>query len=215
MTRPPLTNRMLDRAEASMRDDPAGAARQFEEWAADPQPGDVDDTGTLLVQAGEAWTSAGEHERAVDAARRAVGTGDEVPPDTRCYLVDALLAAGRVDEADAVAGELRRTVGGDAFVLTFLAQSYEENGQTASAHRWYTMGLTSAERHGDPTGAVPSLLAGRFRVRRELELPLDEYDEEYADDVVDDLEAQGVDVAAEATALIQEDGSNPDAFFRP
>jgi hypothetical protein len=77
------------------------------------------------------------------------------------------------------------------------------------------MGLTAAERHGDPVDAVPSLLASRYRVRRDLELPYDELDEEYADSVVEDLEADGVDVAAEAAALMEDDGSNPDAFFRP
>ncbi|TDC54346.1 hypothetical protein E1212_02575 [Jiangella ureilytica] len=215
MTRPPLTDRQIDRAEAASSGDPAGLARQFEDWAADPQPGDVDDTGTLLVRASEAWVRAGEHERAVDAARRAVDTGHEVPPNTRCFLVDALLAAGRVEEADALAGELRRVRGGDTFVLLFLGESYEERAHSAKAHRWFTMGLTAAERHGDPAGAVPSLLAARFRVRRDLELPYDALDEEYADTVVEELEEDGVDVAAEAAALMQEDGSNPDAFFRP
>lgn len=204
MTRPPLTDHMLDRADASFQDRPGGLAQQLEDWAADPHPDDVEDAGTLFVQASEHWIGAGTPGRAVDAARRAVDTGDEVPPDTRCYLVDALLAAGRLDEADAVAGELRRAHGDDPLVLVFLGESYEEAGQLDQAHRWYTMGLTAAERHGDPSGVVPTLLAGRFRVRRELELPVDEYD----------LEADGGAEAAEAVALVEEDGSNPDAFFR-
>jgi hypothetical protein len=214
MTRPPLTDRLLDRTGSSLYDRPAALAQQFEDWAGDPQPGDAEDVGTLLVQASEAWVRAGEHERAVDAARRAVDTGDEVLPDARCFLVDALLAAGRLEAADDLAGELRRTHGGDTLALLFLGESYEENGHPAKAHRWFTMGLTAAERHGDPTGAVPSLLAARYRVRRDLELPYDELDEDYADTVVDGLEADGVDVTAAVAALRQEDGSNPDAFFR-
>ncbi|RIQ27359.1 tetratricopeptide repeat protein [Jiangella rhizosphaerae] len=215
MARPPLTDRMLDRAEASLGDRPAALAQQFEDWAADPQPDDVENAGSLLAYASEAWLRAGEHDRALDTARRAVDSGDDIPPDPRCYLVDALLGAGRREEADVVAGDLRRSRGDDTFVLAFLGESYELHGDLNRAHRWFTMGLTAAERHGDPTGAVPTLLASRFRVRRELELPVDALDEEYTDAVVDDLEADGVDVAAEAAALMEEDGSNPDAFFRP
>lgn len=212
MTRPPLTDRMLDRADATLRDRPAELAQQLADWAGDPHPEDVEDAGTLFVQASEHWLRAGEHDRAIDAAHRAADTGDDVPPDARCYLADALLAAGRLDEADAVAGELRRAHGDDTFVLLFLGESYELTGHLPQAHRWYTMGLTAAERHGDPVDAVPALLASRFRVRQELGLPEDEWDEEYAESVVEDLEA--VDVAAEAAALMKEDGSNPDAFFR-
>ncbi|SEE20098.1 hypothetical protein [Jiangella alba] len=214
MNRPPLTDRMLDRAEAALRDRPAALARQFEDWAGDPQRDDVEDAATLLVEASEAWVRAGEPEQAVDAARRAVEAGHDVAPDTRCYLVGALLAAGRTGDADAVAAEVRRSRRGDTFVLSFLGESYEEAGHLVEAHRWFTMGLAAAERGGDPAGAAPALLAGRFRVRRELDLPVDEDDQEYADLVVEDLEVDGVDVAAEAAALMKEDGSNPDAFFR-
>ncbi|SDS11312.1 hypothetical protein [Jiangella sp. DSM 45060] len=171
MSRPPLTDRMLDRAESTLRDPPAALARQLEDWAADPHRDDVEDVATLLV-------------------------------------------AGRTGDADTVAAEVRRSRRGDTFVLSFLGESYEEAGHLAEAHRWFTMGLAVAERSGDPAGAAPALLAGRFRVRRELDLPVDEDDQEYADLVVEDLEADGVDVAAEAAALMKEDGSNPDAFFR-
>lgn len=214
MARSPLTDRMLDRAEASLGNRPAALARQFESWAAEPQPGDVVDPSTLLVRASESWLLAGDHEHAVEAARQAVESGDDVPPDARCYLLDALLAAGRVEEASTLAGELRRSRRGDALVLLFMGESYEQSGNLAEAHRWFTMGLTTAERHGDPGGALPTLLAARFRVRRDLELPVDAIDEEFTDAVVEDLEADGVDVAAEAAALMKEDGSNPDAFFR-
>lgn len=212
MGRPPLTDRQLDRAEASLRDRPAALAQQFEEWAADPHPDDAEGAGMLLVRASESWLLVGEHERAVDTARRAVGIGDDVDPDARCYLVDALLAAGRLEEADTVARELRRR--GDALVQLFVGESYEQSGNLAQAHRWFTMGLTTAERHGDPDDVFRTLLAGRFRVRQQLELPLDEHDDLHTELVVEDLEADGVDVAAEAAAIRAEDPSNPDAFFR-
>lgn len=185
MTRTALTDRMLDHADEALGGEPARLAQQLEDWAADPHPDDVEDAGFLLVQASEIWLRADDAGRAVDAARRAVGTGDDVAPDARCYLVDALLAADRSDEAAAVAGELRRSRGNDPFVLEFLGETYEERGHLTEAHRWFTMGLTAVERHGDPHDAGPVLLASRFRVRRALELPVDDYDEEYADTVVD------------------------------
>jgi predicted Zn-dependent protease len=158
------------------------AARQLAAWAeeAHPMDGPVS-PATLLVNAGEQLTEAGDLPEALEFFRRAVDTGQYVPPDVRCYLHGGLLKVGDVDATRAVAEDLRRERPIDGDVYLFIGENYELAGDLRAAHRWLTMGVQRTMNDvedGDVAAArdAAGLVMARLRVRRALDLPLDEYD---------------------------------------
>ena len=165
------------------RTDQRAAAPPLTDWAKEVHPDDVDITpASLLVSAGEQLSRAGDHPAALDAFRRAVAGGGDVPPDVRCYLHQGLLEVGDVGAARSLADELRRERPAYGDVYRLIAENYEPAGDLGEAHRWLTMGLlrmvAQVEDEDDPAADdAAGLAAGRYRVRRALELPLDEYDE--------------------------------------
>jgi predicted Zn-dependent protease len=158
-------------------------AAQLVEWAAEIHPDDEDITpAALLVSAGERLATAGDDDAALDLFRRAVAAEGHVPPDVRCYLHRGLLEIGDVDAARRVAEELRRERPPSGDVYVFIGENYELAGDLREAHRWMTMGLLrmadQLERGDEGASVAASTLAGgRYRVRRALDLPMDEYDE--------------------------------------
>ena len=133
----------------------------LEAWACTPQPGDTVPLGRLLVAASEHRVYAGDAEGALRLAERAVAMGEHVPPDTRCYVVSALLATGRTDEAWLLA---ERVVAGtsDAEVHLFLGESFAWYGETSAAARLFGKGLSACA--ADPE-AVEALLGSWRRCR--------------------------------------------------
>jgi predicted Zn-dependent protease len=104
-----------------------------------------------------------------------------VPPDVRCYLHRTLLEIGDVEGARHLADELRREHPADGDVYLFLATSYERADSAREAHRWATLGLLHMAARigqGDKSAAegAAALAQARYRVRRKLDLPIDEYD---------------------------------------
>lgn len=163
------------------------AARQLEAWAQEPHPDDrAVSSAVLLVNAGEQLLEAGDVPAAVDRFRRAVETGQPVPPDVRCYLHGGLVKAGDLDAARALAEQLRRERPVDGDVYLFVGENYELAGDLREAHRWLTMGARRAladveDGDDDAAEAAAGLLAARLRVRHALDMPLDEYDRVVAD----------------------------------
>jgi hypothetical protein len=159
------------------------AAAQLGEWAGEVHPDDDDVTpASLLVSAGEHLTTAGDHEAAVALLRRAVAAAGHVPPDVRCYLHSGLLTVGDLDGARRLAEELRHDRSADSDVFLFVGENYELVDDLREAHRWMTMGLLrtvgQVEQGNDLAAGDAATLAGaRYRVRRALDLPVDEYDE--------------------------------------
>jgi tetratricopeptide (TPR) repeat protein len=157
-------------------------AEKFATWAEEVHPDDrAVSPAALLVNAGEQLMEAGDVEAAVAAFRRAVAAGQPVPPDVRCYLHGGLLKLGDADAAHRIADELRRERPADGDVYLFLGENYELAGDLREAHRWLTMGARRAFNEiedGDDRAAedAAGLLMVRLRVRRGLDLPLDEYD---------------------------------------
>lgn len=146
-----------------------------ERWAAEPHPDDEVSVGDILVHASESARYAGDLERSVDLARRAVATGDPVVPDTRCYLLHGLLETGRDEEAAELAQELRRIRPVDPDVCELVGESYELTGHPDDAIRWFTRGLVRAER--DDLPGFEQLAIGRARVRQAQGFAPDDYDE--------------------------------------
>lgn len=116
--------------------------------------------------------------------RRAVEAPGPSHPDARAWLHGGLLAAGRVDEAHALAEQVRRSAPTDGDVYEFIGETYEAAGDLGRAHRWFTLGATRLQRlvedgaDDSPTVSwLTMLLRGRWRVRRAMGMPLDEDDE--------------------------------------
>lgn len=152
--------------------------RQFEDLAAVASPADEVSAKELLVQAGEQYGFAGDQHRALALFRRAVKTGDDTGPDARCFVVQALLAVGATDEADSLAGQIRRSKPTDPLVFACLGAAYETHGQPQEAVRWFTRGvlLTVDEDLGEDPITATTLLCGRLRVRQAMGFPEDDYD---------------------------------------
>jgi hypothetical protein len=167
----------VQRRAAATRDH-LRAAERYESWAAEVHPDDEVSWGDLLVGAAEQWKLAGEDEHCLDACRRAVATGDLVEPDTRCYLIGALVACGHRDEADKLAGEIRRERPSDPYVHLFIGEAYEMHGDPQQAITWFTAGMLTAMRDEDAaTWDALTLMRSRRRVRHAVGFPPDEYDE--------------------------------------
>jgi predicted Zn-dependent protease len=182
--RKPLTQDDLDELYARART-PAqrrAAAEQLAAWATEEHPDDDVSPASLLVSAGEHLSEAGDHDGAVALFHRAAAARGHVPPDVRCYLHSGLMKVGDLDGARSLADELRRERPADADVYRFVGEDYELADHLQEAHRWLTMGmLRFAHRVEDgddeAAGDAAGLMAARLRVRRALELPMDEYDE--------------------------------------
>ena len=185
--RGPLTQDDVEALYARARtpDQRRAAAAQLAAWAQEVHPEDDDDVSpaSLLTNAGEHLSRIGDHEAALSMFRLAVGAEGHVPPDVRCYLHHGLLDVGDADGARRVADELRREGPADGDVYLFIGEDHELAGDLREAHRWLTMGLLRmlgrVEEEDDDLAVswAASLVQARYRVRRTLELPLDEYDE--------------------------------------
>jgi hypothetical protein len=71
--------------------------------------------------------------------------------------------------------------GGGSAERIAVAEHFELADTTREALRWFAIGLRVAEQHETGGAAYPSLLMGRFRVRREAGMPWDGIDEEAAE----------------------------------
>lgn len=156
-------------------------AEQLTTWAEECRSDDEISPAALLVTAGGLLSRAGEHGAAVGTLRRALNAGGTVPPDIRCYLHRTLLEDGDSEGARHLADELRREHPSDGDVYLFVATSYERVGSAREAHRWATLGLLHMAARigqGDASAAeaAAALAQARYRVRRKLDLPIDEYD---------------------------------------
>ncbi|WP_299038287.1 hypothetical protein [uncultured Pseudokineococcus sp.] len=160
----------------------AGAATLLA-WAEAPHPDDDVSPRELIAMAGNLRGAGGDAEGGVELLQRALSTEGEAWADPRGDLHHLLVAAGRDEEAQAVAEELRREKPTPAQALRDVATTLWDRGRLTEAHRWYTLAasrvLREAEDGSTPPGmdALPGLLADRAEIRVELDLPTDELDE--------------------------------------
>ena len=188
--RGPLTQDDVDELYARARtpEQHRAAAAQLASWAGEVHPEDDEvSPASLLVDAGEQLSRIGDHDAALELFRRATVAQGDVLPDVRCYLHHGLLAVGDVAGARRLADELRRERPADGDVYLFIGEDHELAGDLREAHRWLTMGLLrmlSRVEQGDELAVsrAAGLVRARSRVRRALELPVDEYDELAADE---------------------------------
>ena len=182
--RGPIDADDVEELEATALTDEAhrGAAATLIGWAEEPHAQDEVPPAGLLNAAAWHLAATGEGERVLDLHRRAVAAPGDVVPDARCYLHGALLTAGRLDEAQRLADEIRRSAPKDTDVYLFVAENYELAGDLKQAHRWLTMGaerIERTDREDLPANGfgVFTLLRARRRVRGSLGQPVDDLDE--------------------------------------
>ncbi|MFB9376171.1 hypothetical protein ACFFKU_01235 [Kineococcus gynurae] len=163
--RTPLTPGDLEAVELAAAPDPRSqqaVADLLQLWATGTHPDDSVSRGRLLVAASEHAVFANESARAVRLAREAIETRDTVSPDTRCYLISALLADDQLCEALELTEDVLDDRGGDAEVLVFLGEEFGFHGQPRLAHLILTRGLY---RCADDEEATELLLSALRRIR--------------------------------------------------
>jgi tetratricopeptide (TPR) repeat protein len=129
-----------------------------------------------IVALGAARAQTGDAESGIALIREAIALRTEIKaartlPNDYCFLIEALLDAGRNDEAAAAAAELQRLYEGapdgqmfPTYILAVLARSAGANGEAASAKRFLAQGrrrfdARMAELPDDATRATYAALA--------------------------------------------------------
>ncbi len=185
-----LLDRILDEVEALGKQLPAEKiAPLFEERARGLAPG-APGRAAWMAHAGERWEMQGDLERARSCYEQAAQDGGDTYLDPRAQLIGVLLDLGDGSRVDVLLEDLRRDLRAGwegRYVHEVVGEALELHGRLDEALRWFSAGLTAAER-GNPGSVDLGCLNGRWRVRRQLELPPDRYDEvceqhrrEYAD----------------------------------
>jgi hypothetical protein len=149
----------------------------FEERARGLAPG-APGRAAWLTHAGEQWEMNGDPARARACYEEAARDGGAAYIDPRAEMLNVLFELGETGRVDELLAELRRDLEAGwegRFVHEFVGESLELHGRLDEALRWYTDGLSRAQRE-DPENIDVSCLNGRYRVRRALELQQDRYD---------------------------------------
>lgn len=173
-----LLDDILDEVEALQNQLPrAQLAPLFEERARGLAPG-APGRAAWLTHAAEQWELSGDPARAKACYEQAAQDGGETYIDPRAEMLGVLFQLGETSRVDELLAELRRDLRAGwegRYVHAMVGESLEENGRLEEALRWFSAGLTRSERE-DPENSDITCLNGRFRVRRELGLPMDRYD---------------------------------------
>lgn len=189
----PLHDEILDEVEQLHWMPHPERARLFEDRARALGRG-APGRAAWLCHAGEAWELARDSERAKTCFEEAIADGGDTYLDPHAQLLGTVLDLGDTERAEALLTDLDRALRDGhrhgEFVHETVGEALEMHGRPEEALRWYSAGLT-ASAHGSPTDLDIGCLNGRFRVRRALGMPLDEFDklcEERRAEYVDELE---------------------------
>jgi hypothetical protein len=173
------------------------AARAAEAAEAERLAGLIpEERAQYLVEAAEGWAAAGCPDRAGVLFQRALEDGGPVVGDARTYYAGFLFDTGCPERALRTLAELRGS--DDPFAFVSAGEVMEEAADLDGALGWFTDGLRRFYRDfgardavHDPT--LMQLLTNRQRVRRQLELPPDSWD----------------DIASNAQAVLLADLTDP------
>ena len=157
-------------------------AAQYEAWATDDSAFELDGEVTaayLLICAAGDYTVAGEYADGMRCAKLAAEHSSAAPFQAHPVLIELNIAAGSDEAADALADEVRRARVHDPDVLEMIAAAFEIGGRYERAQRWYSIAVRNLDAKGDDGSQYyESALSGRYRVRRELDLPHDVLDDD-------------------------------------
>jgi tetratricopeptide (TPR) repeat protein len=197
----PLTIEDLERlsGEAFHADDPLAVAAQLTEAAERDRIADPADVGYAFMLAAEIHGDAADAATALTLADRAVaayqrwaeaearaGRDADATVDVgwpRAYRAQMLFELGRDDEAMADLDELRTRLASDDLAASYVSETLEDAGRAELAVEWLTAALDELRQAHQPElpeelgGVVYQLAVIRHRIRGELDLPHDDYDE--------------------------------------
>lgn len=185
-------------------DQPLEVAAELVDAVDQGRVADEADTGYALMLAAEITEHAGDLPAAQVLAERAVqayrvfGDPEGYP---RAFHAELLLRLGREDEAMAELTALRPLLSEDPDAVSYISDALEAGGHAEIAEQWMTTALhialhTTQQRLQEPvlrrmdpdeerdTAVVLMLALYRHRLRRELDLPHDEFDD-LADQLMD------------------------------
>jgi hypothetical protein len=147
-----------------------------------------------FLRAGEQYLLADDPAAAVSGFRRAMVDGGPVFVDPRVPLARALFQLGRHAEAQALISRLKTEGPQNARVCDLVAELLVDRGDLRGALTWATAGVelclrraeAGGERErsglagpadGDDESELRLLLSLRYRIRNDLGLPEDSYDQ--------------------------------------
>lgn len=146
-----------------------------------------------LVRAGEQWLLAGDPVAATTDLELALADGGPVEADPRVPMCRALFQMDREAQARALIEELRSQGNADARTCYLIMELLLEQEDLAGALEWATAGVElilrdTADPRSPGNGSEPGeaaasrsdlldLLRIRYRIRNDLRLPEDEYDQ--------------------------------------
>jgi hypothetical protein len=184
-----LTREEFDTIEfdAAATGDHAAAARQMSMLAATGSETAGMPRAEAFLRAGEQWLLADDPAEAVDGFRRAMADGGPVFVDPRVPLARALFQLGRLAEAQAIISRLNAEGPSDPRICDMVAELLVDRGDLQSALDWATAGVELCLRqagdtaqppqHQRETEELPLLLSLRYRIRNDLGLGEDAYDQ--------------------------------------
>jgi predicted Zn-dependent protease len=166
--------------DAAASGDHAAAARQMSLLAATGAETAGMPRAEAFLRAGEQWLLADDPAEAATGFRRAMADGGPVFVDPRVPLARALFQLGHQAEAQEIITKLKMEGSADPRTCDMVAELLVERNDMTAALDWATAGvqlcLSQATKAVD-TSELPLLLSLRYRIRNDLGLPEDAYDQ--------------------------------------
>jgi hypothetical protein len=177
--------------DAACSGDHQAAARRMSKLAVTGTQTDSMPRSEAFLRAGEQWLLADDPVAAASGFRLAMADGGPVFVDPRVPLARALFLLGKPAEAQSLLEELKAEGRRDPRMCDLVAELLVDRSDLAGALDWATAGVelflertrsgTSAPGQagpgGDADGELRLLLSLRYRIRNDLGLPEDRYDE--------------------------------------
>jgi len=193
---PALSREEFDAIEfdAAASGDHEAAARRMNRLAWGGTETDSMPRAEAFLRAGEQWLLADDPVAAATGFRLALADGGAVFVDPRVPLARALFLLGKAAEAQSLLDQLKDEGRPDPRMCDLVAELLVERSDLTGALDWATAGVelclqrrsnggpgTPAGRDGGSSGDEESelrmLLSLRYRIRNDLGLPEDSYDE--------------------------------------
>ncbi len=170
--------------DAAASGDHASAARQMTLLAKTGTETRGMPRAEAFLRAAEQWMLADDPAEAVAGFRRAMAEGGPVFVEPRVPLARALFQLGKDAEAQAIISGLKTKGPTDPRICDMVAELLVERSDLASALEWATAGVRLCLTQGGAQPGVAGdkselrlLLSLRYRIRNDLGLPEDDYDQ--------------------------------------
>jgi hypothetical protein len=177
--------------DAACSGDHQAAARRMSKLAVTGTQSDSMPRSEAFLRAGEQWMLADDPAAAASGFRLAMADGGPVFVDPRVPLARALFLLGKTAEAQSLLEQLKAEGRRDPRMCDLVAELLVERSDLTGALDWATAGVELFLEHsgsgtpapgqagpgGDADAELRLLLSLRYRIRNDLGLPEDRYDE--------------------------------------